>query len=226
MAIDLTGQAAVVTGAGRGIGRAIAMTLAELGAGVVVNDLGAPDVDGQAADTTPADEVVAEIAAAGGKAVASYDSVADFEGARRIVETAIEAFGRIDALVNNAGITGTAPLYELAPERFDAVVRVHTHGTFYCTRHASVHMKEQGYGRILNVVSRAGLIGASGAAAYGAGKGGIYGFTNVAARDLAPFGITVNAINPAAALTRMVTGAADRARARASTRPEPAACST
>ena len=214
MAIDLAGQAAVVTGAGRGIGRAIAMTLAELGAGVVVNDLGAPDVDGQAADTTPADEVVAEIAAAGGKAVANYDSVADFEGARRIVETAVDAFGRLDALVNNAGITGTAPLYELAPERFDAVVRVHTHGTFYCTRHAGVHMKEQGYGRILNVVSRAGLIGASGAAAYGAGKGGIYGFTNVAARDLAPFGITVNAINPAAALTRMVTGAAGRARER------------
>ena len=214
MAIDLTGQAAIVTGAGRGIGREIAIVLAELGAGVVVNDLGTPDVDGQIKETSPADAVVREIVGAGGKAVASYDSVADFDSAKRIVDTALDAFGRIDALVNNAGITSSNPVYELSPEQFDAVVRVHAYGTYNCTRHACVHMREQGYGRIVNVVSRAGLIGAAGAAAYGTGKGGIYGFTNVVARDLAPFGITVNAINPAAALTRMVIGAVERARER------------
>lgn len=204
----------MVTGAGRGIGRAIALTLAELGAGVVVNDLGTSTVDGQFRNTSPADEVVREIQEAGGNAVASYHSVADFDGAQQIIDVAINTFGRIDALVNNAGITGTKAIYELSPEQFDAVVRVHTYGTFNCTRHACVYMKEKGYGRIVNVTSRAGLTGQMGAAAYGTGKGGVYGFTNVVARDLAPFGIVVNAINPAAALTRMVTGSIERARER------------
>ncbi len=214
MAINLTGQAAVVTGAGRGIGRAIALILAELGAGVVVNDLGTPTVDGQFRNTSPADKVVREIQEAGGKAVASYHSVADYDGSRQIIDAAINTFGRIDALVNNAGITGSKAIYELSPEQFDEVVQVHAYGTFNCTRHACVYMKKQGYGRIVNVTSRAGLTGQMGAAAYGTGKGGVYGFTNVVARDLAAFGIVVNAINPAAALTRMVTGSIDRARER------------
>ncbi|MEZ4552602.1 MAG: SDR family NAD(P)-dependent oxidoreductase [Dehalococcoidia bacterium] len=201
----LDGRVAVVTGAGRGIGRATALKLAELGASVVVNDLGAA-LDGRGADEAPAAVVAREIEAAGGKAVANFDSVSEYESAGRIIQTAIDAFGRIDILVNNAGIVASAPIWEVSPELFARVVGVHLFGTFNCTRHACVHMKEQGWGRIVNLVSRAGLVGAPGSVGYGSGKGGIFGFTNVVARDLAPFGVNVNAVNPAATLTRMVEG--------------------
>ncbi|MBM4406177.1 MAG: SDR family NAD(P)-dependent oxidoreductase [Chloroflexi bacterium] len=201
---QLAGRVAVVTGAGRGIGRAIAHTLAEMGAAVVVNDLGTSTA-GVGSDSTPADQVVAEIKARGGRAIANYESVAEFEGARRIIEAAVKTFGKIDILVNNAGTSTGAPIHELKPETFASVVGVHLFGTFNCTRHACEHMKRQRWGRIVNLVSRAALIGSTGTAPYGAGKGGIFGFTNVVSRDLAPYGITVNAVNPDAANTRMVT---------------------
>ena len=211
--MSLENRVAVVTGAGRGIGKAIAMTLAEMGASVVVNDLGGTTAGG-GKDTSPADEVVAEIKAKGAQAVANYESVSEYESAGRIIDAAISSFGKIDILVNNAGISTGGPIYELEPEVFDRVVKVHLYGTFNCTRHACIPMKEQGWGRIVNLVSRAGIVGSGGACAYGSGKGGIFGFTNVVARDLAPFGITVNNVNPQAAVTRMVTEAIDRAKER------------
>ncbi|MEE9286090.1 MAG: SDR family NAD(P)-dependent oxidoreductase [Dehalococcoidia bacterium] len=213
MSLSLDNRVAVVTGAGRGIGRAVAMKLAEMGASVVVNDLGVT-IEGAGMDASPANQVTNEIKANGGKAVANHDSVADFESAKRIIETAVNQFGKIDILVNNAGTTAGAPIYELDPKTFASVVGVHLFGTFNCTRHACVYMKDQGWGRIVNMVSRAGLWGSPGAAPYGSGKGGIFGFTNVVCRDLAPFGITVNGVNPAAALTRMVTESVDRAKER------------
>ncbi len=203
---DLEGRVAVVTGAGRGIGRATALALSSRGARVVVNDLGS-SLQGAGDDATPANEVVREIEKAGGVAVPNTDSVAEWESARRIIETALDAFGRIDLLVNNAGLSATGPIFDHDPELFDRVVRSHLHGTFYCMRAASPHMKDAGYGRIVNVVSRAGLLGLPNQSAYGAGKGGVFGLTNVASRDLAAFGITVNAVNPAATDTRMVTNA-------------------
>jgi NAD(P)-dependent dehydrogenase (short-subunit alcohol dehydrogenase family) len=135
--------------------------------------------------------------------------VAEWPAAQRIIQTALHAFGRIDLLVNNAGLSADAPIWELDPEVFDRVVRSHLHGGFHCLRAAAPQMKAQGFGRIVNLVSRAGLIGTSGTPAYGAAKGGLFGLTNVASRDLAEFGITVNAVNPAATETRMVTTAID-----------------
>ncbi len=212
MASMLDGRVAVVTGAGRGIGRATALALAAQGASVVVNDPGVSR-SGTGEDRSLADAVVEEIAQAGGKAAASYDSVAEYEPAGRIIETAIRDLGGIDILVNNAGIAAGAPIHELDPDLFAAVVGVHLFGTFNCTRHACVHMRERGWGRIVNLVSRAGLWGSAGTAAYASGKGGIYGFTNAVARDLERDGITVNNVNPAATHTRMIDDAVERARA-------------
>jgi len=209
---SLEDRVAIVTGAGRGIGRATALAIASRGAKVIVNDLGG-SLEGDDPDTTPAAAVVREIEALGGTAVANADSVATWSSARDIVEDTLNRFGRIDILVNNAGLSAGAPLWDHDPELFDRVVASHLHGTFYCMRAASPHMKEQCYGRIVNIVSRAGLLGVPNQAAYGAGKGGVFGLTNVASRDLAPFGITVNAVNPAATETRMVTTAIDRFRA-------------
>ena len=208
----LEDRVAIVTGAGRGIGRATALALASRGARVVVNDLGS-SLEGAGDDATPANEVVREIEKAGGIAVSSHDSVAEWPSANRIIETALDHFGRIDLLVNNAGLSATAPIWEQDPDHFDLVVRSHLYGTFYCIRAAAPHMKEAGFGRIVNVVSRAGLLGIPNQGAYGAGKGGVFGLTNVASRDLAPFGITVNAVNPAATETRMVTTAIESFRA-------------
>ena len=208
MTPTLTGRTAIVTGAGRGIGRATALLLSQMGANVVVNDLGAA-VDGLGADSAPAEAVANEIREAGGRAVANRDSVAEWESAGRIVQTALDAFGGVDILVNNAGVNIATPIWELDPALFERICDSHVKGTFFCTRHAVPHMMGKRWGRIVNIVSRAGLIGMPANAAYGAGKGGVFGFTNVIARDLAPYGITVNAVNPSSTETRMVTTAVE-----------------
>lgn len=206
----LKDKVAVVTGAGRGIGRGIARLLAQEGAAVVVNDLGG-GVDGSGSSSGPADEVVAEIKSAGGRAVSNADSVADFNAAENIVNTAVKEFGRIDILVNVAGILRDRMIFNLSEEDWDAVLKVHLKGTFNCVRHASVQMRQQKFGRIVNFTSTSGLYGNSGQANYGAAKDGIAGLTRVVSRDLGKYGITVNAIAPVAA-TRMTATVSDKAR--------------
>jgi NAD(P)-dependent dehydrogenase (short-subunit alcohol dehydrogenase family) len=200
----LEGRVAVVTGAGRGIGREIARCLAREGARVVVNDVGVA-LDGSGTGDDPATETCKLIEADGGTAVPNRDSVADFEAARRIVETAISEFGRIDVLVNNAGIVRDRTLLKMSEEEFDAVVAVHAKGTFNCTRHAAPHMREAGYGRIINITSSAGLRGNFGQTNYAAAKAAIMGMTFVWALELGRYGITVNAVAPSG-LTRMTEG--------------------
>ena len=215
MAGLLEGKVAVVTGAGGGIGRAHALALAREGARVVVNDVGG-DRSGAGKAPRPADEVVSEVQAAGGEAVASHDSVATREGADAILWTALNKFGRVDVWVNNAGILRDRTLLNLTDEDFDRVVEVHLRGTFLCTQVAARAMKLQGRGgRIVNTTSLSGLIGNFGQGNYGAAKAGIYGLTRVAAMELERHGIAVNAIAPVA-LTRMTRdlkafqGASDR----------------
>jgi NAD(P)-dependent dehydrogenase (short-subunit alcohol dehydrogenase family) len=211
----LEGRGAVVTGAGRGIGRAIAELLAAEGAAVVVNDLGGA-VDGTGASRGAADEVVAAIRARNGTAVANYDSVADFAAAERIVGTAVKEFGAIDILVNNAGILRDRMLFNMSEEEWDAVIAVHLKGTFNCTRHATRLMRERRHGRVVSISSSSGVFGNSGQANYGAAKDGIAGLTRVAARDVGRYGITVNAVCPGAQ-TRMIQTVPQSARdARAS----------
>lgn len=204
----LEGRVAIVTGAGRGIGREFALCLAAQGAAVVVNDAGVA-LDGAGGDQAPARQVCDEIAAAGGKAVPNDDSVAEFEAAGRIVQTAIDAFGRLDILVNNAGIVRDRSLLKMTEEDFDAVVAVHMKGTFNCTRHAAVPMRDQGYGRIINVTSSAGLRGNFGQTNYGAAKAAIMGMTFIWSLELGRHGITVNAVAPAGA-TRMTASLFER----------------
>jgi len=201
--VRLDGRVAIVTGAGRGIGAASARALAALGAAVVVNDV----------DESAAREVADGIAAAGGRASACIASVTERDAVTRLAAAA-EALGGIDILVNNAGLASSVPLPQLDPDHFERVASSHLLGTFLCTRAVLPRMLAQRRGRIVNLVSRAGLIGMPGTAAYAAGKGGVFAFTNVAARDLAGTGVTVNAVNPAATLTRMVTSAIDALEAR------------
>ena len=212
----LKGKVAVVTGSGRGIGRGIAILLAEQGASVVVNDLGC-SVDGAGQTAQQADEVVNEIKAAGGKAVGNYDSVSEFASAKNIIDTAVKSFGRLDILVNVAGILRDRMIFNMSEDDFDAVIAVHLKGTFNCSRHAAVRMREQQGGRIISMSSTSGLYGNPGQANYGAAKDGIAGFTRVVSRDLGRYGITVNAIAPAAAtrMTAAVSDAARQARAKA-----------
>jgi NAD(P)-dependent dehydrogenase (short-subunit alcohol dehydrogenase family) len=212
MSLSLQGRTAVVTGAGRGIGRATALQLAALGAAVVVNDLGT-STDGAGQDAGPAAAVVAEIESSGGRAMASAASVTDFAAVEQMMTDAAERFGSVDILVNNAGLTTSRPIWELEPEVFARVSASHATGTFNGIRCAARHMQRRRWGRVVNLVSRAGLVGMPGAAAYAAGKGAVFALTNVAARDLAPFDITVNAVNPASTETRMVTQAVERGRA-------------
>jgi len=211
MAEMLAGRVAVVTGAGRGIGRGVALGLAAEGAKVVVNDYGV-NVDGSAPSSGPAFDVVGEITAAGGEAVANTDSVADWNGAERLVGTALERFGRLDVLVTCAGIIRDRMVFNMSEEEWDAVLAVHLKGTFNCVRHACTHMREQRYGRIVTFSSGAALFGNPGQANYGSAKGGISGLTKVAARDLGRYGVTVNAICPVAGTRMTVTDAYLRSR--------------
>src|ERR1700733_8477604 len=197
----LDDRVAVVTGAGGGIGREIALCLASEGARVVVNDLGTT-LDGAGTAQGPAAETCALIEKAGGKAVANGESVADFDAAGRIVAQAVETFGSIDILVNNAGIVRDRTLVKMTSDDYDAVVAVHQKGTFNCARHAAVLMREAGYGRIVNITSSAGLRGNFGQSNYGAAKAPIMGMTFVWALELGKYGITVNAVAPAG-VTRM-----------------------
>jgi NAD(P)-dependent dehydrogenase (short-subunit alcohol dehydrogenase family) len=197
----LEGRVAVVTGAGRGIGREFALCLASEGASVVVNDIGVT-LRGDATDEDPATAVCKEIEAAGGHAIPVHESVTDFAAAERIITSAVDTFGKIDILVNNAGIVRDRTLVKMSEEEFDAVIATHLKGTFNCTRHAAPIMKDAGYGRIINITSSAGLRGNFGQTNYGAAKAGIMGMTFVWAMELGRSGVTVNALAPSGA-TRM-----------------------
>ncbi|MBM3693996.1 MAG: SDR family NAD(P)-dependent oxidoreductase, partial [Actinobacteria bacterium] len=216
----LDGRVAVVTGSGRGIGREFALCLAAEGAKVVVNDVGV-SLDGRGTEEDPAASVCREIEAQGGQAVPSYDSVTDFAGAERIVQTAVDAFGTIDILVNNAGIVRDRTLVKMDEQDFDAVIAVHLKGSFNCTRHAAPIMKDQGYGRIINITSSAGLRGNFGQTNYGAAKAGLMGMTFVWALELGRYGITVNAVAPAGA-TRMTAALFERSGAEPPPQQNPA----
>jgi NAD(P)-dependent dehydrogenase (short-subunit alcohol dehydrogenase family) len=198
----LDGRNAVVTGAGRGIGRAVALLLAKEGANLVVNDPGG-NVDGSGHDNGPADQVVAEVKDAGGTAVANYDSVAAADGGEAMVRQCVDSFGRIDFLVNVAGILRDRMIFNMSEEEWDAVYSVHLKGHFNTIKPASVLMRQQRYGRIVNFSSISGLRGISGQSNYGAAKAGIAGLTRVVARDLGRYGVTCNAIAPGAQ-TRMI----------------------
>ena len=198
----LNGRIAVITGAGRGIGHDIAVTMAREGAKVVVNDLGG-DVDGEGGSKI-ADEVVDKIEAAGGVAVANYDTVATVEGGKRIFQTAIDNYGGLDILVNNAGILRDYTLFNMAEENWDAVIAVHLRGHYSCSRPFARYIRETNRPacRILNFSSVSGLYGNFGQSNYGSAKAGIAGFTRVLALELAKYGATVNTISPGAT-TRM-----------------------
>jgi NAD(P)-dependent dehydrogenase (short-subunit alcohol dehydrogenase family) len=204
------GRVAIVTGAGRGIGREHALSLARQGASVVVNDLGGA-VDGSGSDLSPAEQVVEEIRAAGGQAVANADSVSSWEGAQRLVNTAVETFGDLHVVVNNAGILRDRVLANMTEEEWDAVIDVHLKGTFAPSRWAVAYWREQAKagksvsGRIINTTSVSGIYGNPGQTNYGAAKAGIAAFTAIAALEVGRYGVTVNAVAPVA-LTRMTEG--------------------
>ena len=206
----LEGRVALVTGAGRNIGKGIAKLMAEHGAKVVVNDLGV-EIDGTAPSAGPADETAAEIGEGGGTAVASHDSVADSEGAARMVQTALDEFGRLDILVNPAGILRDRMIFNMTQEEWDGVIAVHLKGHFNLVSRAAKIMRQQRSGRIITFSSTSGLWGNSGQANYGAAKDGIAGFTRVVARDLGQYGVTCNSIVPSAE-TRMTQSVPEEAR--------------
>jgi NAD(P)-dependent dehydrogenase (short-subunit alcohol dehydrogenase family) len=198
----LKGKVAVVTGAARGVGREVALLMARQGARVVVNDYGGSEV-GTGADRKPADEVVEEIRTAGGEAVANYDSVASMAGGQAIIKTALDAFKRVDIVVNNAGILRDRMIFNMSEEEWDAVIDTHLKGTFAVTRAAAPLMREQKSGRFINMTSTSGLIGNVGQANYAAAKLGIFGLTKATALDMARYNVTANCISPFA-WTRLI----------------------
>ncbi|MGV9314402.1 3-oxoacyl-ACP reductase [Streptomyces sp. NPDC003691] len=210
MTLPLDGLSAIVTGAGRGLGRAEALELARLGAGVVVNDYGQPGRDGSGRSSPdPAEQVAEEIRIAGGNAVAHHGDIADFARARELVALAVERFGKLDVLVNNAGILRDRMVFSMSEEEWDSVIRVHLKGHFNTVRFASAHWRERAkatggpvYGRIVNTASEAFLAGSAGQPNYAAAKGGVVGLTTSTAAALAGYGVTANAICPRAR-TRM-----------------------
>ena len=201
------GRVVVVTGAGRGIGREHALSLARHGAHVVVNDLGGA-VDGSGGDASPAQQVVKEIEALGGKAVANGDDISSFDGAERLIKTAVETFGDLHGVVNNAGILRDRMMANMSEAEWDAVIKVHLKGTFSPSHFAAAYWRDQSKagkpvdGRIINTTSVSGIYGNIGQANYGAAKAGIAAFTVITALELARYGVTVNAVAPVA-LTRM-----------------------
>ncbi len=207
MADLCAGRVVIVTGGARGIGREHCLEFARQGAKVVVNDLGGAR-DGEGRSTKPAEEVVAEIKAMGGQAVANGDDVSDWDGAKRMIDQAVSAFGRFDVLINNAGILRDRMMTNMSIEEWDAVIKVHLRGTFCPSRHAAEYWRAQVKdgktvdARIINTTSISGLLGNQGQCNYGAAKAGIAAFTITSAMELARYGITVNAISPGA-LTRM-----------------------
>src|SRR5579884_4027871 len=206
----LDGRVAIITGAGRGLGREHALLFASEGAKVVVNDLGG-NIDGTGDDRAPAQQVVDEIKAAGGEAVANVDNVADFDGAKRLIQTAVDTFGELHVLVNNAGILRDRVLVNMTEQEWDAVIHVHLKGHFVPTRHAAVYWREQSKAgeevkaSVVNTSSTSGLLGNPGQSNYGAAKAGIAAFTVIVAQELTRYGVRVNAIAPAAR-TRMTEG--------------------
>jgi NAD(P)-dependent dehydrogenase (short-subunit alcohol dehydrogenase family) len=198
----LKDKVAVVTGAARGIGREIALLMARHGAAVVVNDYGG-GADGSGESRAPADEAVQEIKALGGTAAANYDSVATMAGGRNIVQTALDHFGRLDIVVNNAGILRDRMIFNMTEEEWDGVIDTHLKGTFAVTRAAVPHMRERKWGRFINMTSTSGLVGNVGQANYAAAKMGIVGFTKVVALDMGRYNVTANCISPFA-WTRMI----------------------
>ena len=210
MAGRLEGKTAVVTGSGRGIGRGVAMLLAKEGASVVVNDPGV-NLDGTGGESGPAQDVVNEIKNAGGKAVANLDSVATVEGGEHMIQQALDEFGRLDIVINVAGILRDRMIFNMSEQEWDDVLAVHLYGQYNTIKPASILMRQQRYGRIVNFSSISGLQGGTGQANYGSAKAGIAGLTRVIARDLGRYGVTCNAIAPGAQ-TRMTASVPDRAR--------------
>ncbi len=197
--IRFDGRVAIVTGAGAGLGRTYALELAKRGAKVVVNDFGGARDGAGAGSSSPADQVVEEIRAAGGEAVANYDNVATPEGGEKIVKTAVEAFGGVDILINNAGILRDKSFLKMDPENWNAVLAVHLNGAYNVTRPAFAVMREKGYGRIVMTTSAAGLYGNFGQTNYSSAKMGLVGFMNTLKLEGAKYNIKVNTIAPVAA---------------------------
>ena len=210
----LEGKVAIVTGSGRGIGRGIAILMAQEGAKVVVVDPGT-ELDGSGGSIAIADDVVNEIRANGGEAATCYESVATMESGEAIVQTALDSFGKLDVVVTCAGILRDRMLFNMTEEEWDSVIQVHLKGTFTVVKHASILFRQQRSGRIITFSSESGLIGNSGQANYGAAKSGIAGFTKVVARDMGRYGVTANSIAPRAntRMTSDIPSAASQIRA-------------